>query len=350
MRRVLAVAVLLLVAAAAGYAVYWQSAARTLERGIADWAEQQRRAGYEISYRAPEIGGFPLHLEARIEAPEIAAPPGELAWRWRGPALYLHARPWAPLDFETEAPGRHEIELDEGGGGAPHVYLIDAETAKGSGSFGIDGRLAQALVALTGVTAAEAGRESEPIRIASATVRISPGRAEEHTEPSLAFLLALGGLTLPPSAESPLGRDVGKLEIEGAVMGALPEFEDEAELRDALARWRDDGGTLELDRVVADWGALELTGDGTFALDGALQPIGAMSAMIVGHDAVIDALVANGAVDPRDGSLAKVVLSVLSKPSPVDGRPELTVPLSLQDGHLWIGPAKLAPLPHIEWP
>lgn len=349
MRRVILVAVLLLIAAAAGYAVYWQSAARTLENGIADWAEQQRRAGYEVSYAAPEIGGFPLHLEARIDEPEIAAPPGELAWRWRGPALRLHARPWAPLDFETEAPGRHEIELEDGGD-APRVYLIDAETATGSGSFGIDGRLTRAVVALTGVTAAEAGREGDSLRIGSVAARIVPGRAEQHTEPSLAFLLALGGLALPPSAESPLGRDIEKLEIEGAVMGALPEVEDEAALRAALARWRDDGGTLELDRVVAYWGALELTGDGTFALDGALQPIGAMSATIVGHDAVIDALVANGAVDPRDGSLAKVVLSVLSKPSPVDGRPELTVPLSLQDGHLWIGPAKLAPLPRIEWP
>ena len=67
-----------------------------------------------------------------------------------------------------------------------------------------------------------------------------------------------------------------------------------------------------------------------------------MSTTIVGHDAVIVARV--------DGSLAKILLSVLARPSPVDGQPELTVPLTLQDGHLWIGPAKLVPLPRIEWP
>lgn len=348
MRRIFLVAIVLLVAAVAGYAVYWHSASRTLAEGIDGWAAAQRSAGYTVAYAEPEISGFPFRLEARIDTPQIAAPPGELPWRWRGPSLLLHARPWAPLDFETEAPGRHEIDVNDGG--TPRHYLIDAATAKGSGGFGIDGRLARATVALTDVTAVEVGGEDEAVRFRRIDARIMPGEAAEHTQPSLGFLVSLAGVILPSDAQSPLGGDIERLEIEGAIMGNLPEIEPGRELRDALERWRDDGGTLELGRAVVYWGALELTGDGTFALDAALQPIGAMSTTIVGHDAVIDTLVADGAVNPRDGSLAKVVLAVLARPSPVDGRPELTVPLTLQDGHLWIGPAKLARLPRIEWP
>src|SRR5690606_38258286 len=131
--------------------------------------------------------------------------------------------------------------------------------------------------------------------------------------------------------------EVETLAVVGAVMGridaaasapddASQEAPDDARLRDALARWRDDGGTLDLASAVVRWGELHLSGSGTFALDAALQPIGAMSTTISGHDAVIDALVAQGVVTPRDGGLAKILLAVLSRPSPVDGAPELTAP------------------------
>ena len=347
MRRIVAVASVLLIAVAGGYALYWHSAARTLAGGIARWVEEQRAAGYTVSLDEPEIGGFPFRLEARIGAPQMAAPPGGLPWRWRGPTLLLQAPPWAPLDFQAEAPGRHEIEWPDGG--TARRYLVEVAAAKGSGRVGLDGRLAEASIALTGVSALEFDKE-DAVLIRGVDASIVPGEAASHTEPSLGFLVALAGLTLPPDIDSPLGREVEKLEVEGAVMGPLSWNGDGGALEDTLARWRDDGGTLEVSRIIVRWGELELSGNGTFALDAALQPIGAMTATAVGHDAVIDALVAGGAVTARDGSLAKVVLSVLAQPSPVDGRPELTVPLQLQDGHLWAGPARLAPLPRIEWP
>lgn len=350
MRRVVIFAVLVVVAVVAGYAVYWQAAANTLAEGIERWAEQRRAEGYEIAYGAPEIGGFPFRLEARLEAPVITAPPGPRSWRWQGPPLLLHARPWAPLDAEASAPGRHDVEI--GSGEAARRFVVDAATATGLASFGTDGRLAEATITLADLLATEDGWEDRTLLAEAAELHVEPGAADaDHTEPSLGFRIALAGVVLPPDAANPLGREVQKLEADGAVMGRIPGDVPGGgdTLRDALSLWRDDGGTLELTRIVAWWGKLELTGSATFALDAALQPIGAMSATIAGHEATIDALVAAGTVSPRDGSLAKILLAVLSKPSPVDGAPELTAPLTLQDGWLWVGPARLIRLPVIAW-
>lgn len=357
MRRALLLVAAALTATLGGYALYWHIAAGTLADGIERWAAERRAEGYEIAYDAPAIGGFPFHLEARLDSPVIGSPEpgpetGGQRWRWAGPRLTLHARPWTPLDAQASAPGRHDLEIWDGT--EPRRYVLDATTAEGRASFGGDGRVSAASARFTDLLIAEEGHDDRNLLAETASLAVEPGAPEggDHTQPSLSFQFALGGLVLPPDAATPLGREVEALEIAGAVLGRIdvPQEAPDARLRDALARWRDDGGTLDLASVIAHWGELHLSGSGTFALDGTLQPIGAMSTTISGHDAVIDALVADGVVTPRDGGLAKILLAVLSRPSPVDGAPELTAPLTFQDGYLWVGPARLVRLPVIDWP
>jgi hypothetical protein len=105
---------------------------------------------------------------------------------------------------------------------------------------------------------------------------------------------------------------------------------------------------LELTRGSLHWGSLSLETKGTLALDGQLQPIGSLSATIEGQNEIIDAAVSAGTLKSRDAGLAKMVLSIIAKPGP-DGRPQLKAPIRLQEGHLSLGPAKIAALPHIEW-
>ena len=119
---------------------------------------------------------------------------------------------------------------------------------------------------------------------------------------------------------------------------------------EAVAGWRDDGGTVELERLVLEWGPLELEASGTLALDPAMQPIGSLTAEIRGYAETLDALVQAGAAPPRDAAIAKVVLNLLAKTPPDGGPPVLTVPLTAQDGRLFVGPVALLELPPIEWP
>ena len=99
----LTVAAILAVAAS----VYWFWWAGQLERGIAQWREQQRLGGYEVTYGGPAIDGFPFAHVARFDGPAVQAPEGAY---WRGPTLTARAALWDPRSIEISFAGRHLVE------------------------------------------------------------------------------------------------------------------------------------------------------------------------------------------------------------------------------------------------
>ena len=80
-----------------------------------------------------------------------------------------------------------------------------------------------------------------------------------------------------------------------------------------------------------------------------MQPVGAMTATVSGHGETIDALVAADVIRPRDGSIARLILTAMSKSPAEGGEPQIRVPLTAQDGYLSVGPVRLIPLPPIRW-
>jgi hypothetical protein len=91
-----------------------------------------------------------------------------------------------------------------------------------------------------------------------------------------------------------------------------------------------------------------MTANGTFALDRALQPEGALTAVIEGYGAIVDALVAENGIRPGDALLAKLGLAVLAKPGP-DGKRQITAPVTIQDGEISIAGFRLGKLPRFDW-
>ncbi len=96
------------------------------------------------------------------------------------------------------------------------------------------------------------------------------------------------------------------------------------------------------------WDALDISANGTGALDARLQPIAALSATVEGQDAIVDAAVGNSVMSAQNGDLAKMVLGLLAKPGP-DGQKQITAPLTVQDNRLYLGPATVARVPVINW-
>jgi hypothetical protein len=213
---------------------------------------------------------------------------------------------------------------------------------------GLDGDIAFATtggmaITLRGHQVAATGAATS--RVAEAELQLTlPDRAPtSHREMAVAAALRLAGLTLPRQVP-PFGDTVDLLTLAGTIKGALPQ----GPLRQALAAWRDDGGTVELQDGAIRWGTLTLAASGTLALDEALQPIGALTATIQDQNAVIDAAVAQGNLRAGDADLAKIFLGLMAQSGP-DGKRRLTVPLSLQKGRAYLGPAQVAILPRFTW-
>ena len=87
------------------------------------------------------------------------------------------------------------------------------------------------------------------------------------------------------------------------------------------------------------WDALALEANGTLSLDNQLRPQAALSAEIAGYEAVLDGFAAAGAMAVRDASIAKTFLNLMAKTKA--GRRVLEVPLSAQNGKLYVGPLPL---------
>lgn len=88
------------------YFLVWRAAAVEIEKGVLAWAEQQRAAGAQISWRAIRRDGFPFFLRVHIDRPSIEWP-GALTWS--GDRLTLDALPYDLDRMIISLPGNHAV-------------------------------------------------------------------------------------------------------------------------------------------------------------------------------------------------------------------------------------------------
>jgi hypothetical protein len=322
--RTLAVA---LIVAAAAYAGYWFLTANRLRTGLDQWAAARRAEGYATSWRQDTIDGFPWSF--RITLKDAAIARGN-DYRVAAPVVAGIA---SPLDLT-----RWHIAAPQGGSGT--AQGIDAIIAARSltGDVVLGEMVTTLSVSILQVTGA-----GEAAGQVTAEVTLPRQRPRSHREVGLDASLAVFHLTLPRPVTA-LGDTIEHCSVDLNVKGALPA----GDWRQALAAWRNDGGTLELERGDLEWGALRLEASGTFALDSAMQPIASLSASIVNHGALVDAVVAAGLLPKRNAAVVKLVLDLLAHRGS-NGQSRLTAPVTLQNGVVSIGRAEIAHVPPIQW-
>ncbi len=323
-----------LIAICTGYTVYWYSAAAEIRAGIDSWAQDRRANGWTVELGEPTVTGFPFRLNLSLQAPVLAGS-GNL-WRWEMPNAEASARPWEPTDIKMSVPGVHNLQTREG----PVVLTL----ASAEGGLNIrSGKPRKIFVRLTGVD----WSQSRKIRtqIDTLIVRIEDAvladRKTGNGVTGMGIAIDARNVTLPQAWKPPLGTGLSRMSVEAVAIGP---FEPRGTLSDALARWRNAGGALEISVLALDWEALSLRGDGTFALDENLQPQGAMVAEIGGVEKTSDALIAAGVIDARTAFAAKVANRALS----FGGGP-VRLPVSIQRQRLYLGPVPLLRLKPISW-
>jgi hypothetical protein len=334
MRRLVLSLFLVLAAACAGYTGYWVYLAHRLQAEIAPWAEAERARGTTIAWDGLAVEGFPAAIRLRFTG---AAASGDkpLPFSATAPVLLAETRVWDVRHWRVSAPQGAQAMLPSEAGGVTAAGLDGTVAIEKGGSATVD--LAGRTLAGNGVAA------GVTIAAAEAHVDLPAAAPASHRDPAFSAALRLSQVALPAAVPS-FGKEIETLSLAVTLKGALPR----GRLRDALAVWRQDGGTIELTDGTLHWGALEASANGTLALDDQLQPIGALTATIENHNAIIDAAVATGTLRAGDATLVKIVLGMLAKPG-ADGHPQLTLPVSLQNDRLYLGPAQIAALPRFTW-
>jgi hypothetical protein len=304
-------------------AVGWVVLSRQVEAQVAAWAEARRAEGYTLAWSRLDIGGFPLRFTVTLAEARIAKD----GWSAEAPAFSVDLAPWRPGRIDFAAPSL----AASGPGGALALETVAA-------ALELDGGRASRLAidgtgAIARLGAEELGRADKARLVID---RFAPEAADWRTE-SLAGQAAVWGAKPPARfAGRLLFDDPFDLDLTGTIKGPLA----------GLERWRDAGGTVELERVIFAWGPLKATGNATVSLDGEMRPLGAGTASIQGVDPTLERLAARGQVKPSDAAIAKMVLGLMSKPN-AEGASEVTVPVTAQDGRLFLGPVAILTLPRL---
>ena len=326
-------AIWVVVVALVSYVIFWFVMAEQFRDAVRDWAEDGD--GYRAAYSGLVLGGFPLLVRLTVEDASLSRPG---FWAWRGPRVVLESRPWSPWRIRIWAPGEFELELP--GANGPAAWKGGARELSAEVAFEGD-RISDGRIRISGLElAAAAGR----LAVASGTFRLSVLGGVDADHLTAAADLRVEAMDVEAPGELPLGQHLGRIALAARVMGGIGRGPE------ALAQWRDKGGTVEVTDLALDYGPLEARASGTVALDGAMQPVGAFTARIRGFFQTVDALKDRGLIRARDAVTAKVVLGVLARNPGDGGPPALNLAVTVQDGKVYVGPVALAEVPEIHWP
>ncbi len=334
----LTVAVLLLAALSGGYAWYRSYVAQQLGIALNNWILARTAEGYRIDADiAPETGGW-LTAVQRLSDVAIAAPRDD--WEIRLPALSISVATLDPFTVDFIPHPSFDLRYTV----ADAEYRIAGAIRRGTLGFTYDtsGQANSAFVRdLSGTFEGAVGLDIGSMQ-ADAKFDPAAAGADGHT---VKIVLGLEGATLLQPANLPLGNLIKRIEIGAYVSGPLQP----GRPSESLAAWRDAGGVLQIEKLFADWGPLAVTAEGTVALDGQMQPLFAGTATVRGYSEAIDALAQAGMMQPNQATGAKIALAAMAKPADDGGPPAAKLPLTIQDGFLFVGPIKLAQMPKILW-
>ncbi len=344
MRYLILIATVLV--ALTAYTVFWFHVKGEVEGNVAAWVAEERAAGETVKYSSIEIGGYPFRIEATVSKPVFGHVSPARDWTVQGDTLRVIAAPWNLRHIVAYHEGPFEIHygIVRSDGRRRTIDLSGKSDAAGASAVWKGGKWDHgdfetsnlSLMAQNAVAPLTVGHLEFHVRL------LHPGTPEESggiDQPGQSeYAIEASDVSFPGATDKPFGKAMQSfntvLEVHGDKPFAFSVPEIEA--------WRDAGGTVDVKSFALDWGPLHASVMGSLALDEANRPTGALTAKFTDYDALVDAL--GGATKSGQDPGLKQFLNSLTQAS---GQPQgtLTLPFSMQDGTLYLGPVAVATVP-----
>jgi hypothetical protein len=342
-RRLVIWSVAVLAVAGLAYGTLWRLAESHFRAATLTWIEQRKGEGYRISHTRLATGGFPAVVRITLSDPTIIGPGAGGSWSWSGEKAVAEISPLDPKQVTVRLAGDQRFGHAVGA----RRFYYEGTAAELTVDATPGGWLPVGAVTVRDLTLRpDGGGDAVVVARLDVAARGDPGAPADHRTATYEFTLEAADVGLPRALGLPLGGDVTRLALTATLIGTL----EAGPWPEALDRWRDAGGTLEVTRLELVYGPLTLTADGILALDEANQPIGAFNARIVGAARTVDALRRRGLIEDMNAVAAKMALGLMARKPADGGEPVVEIPLTLQDRTLLAGPVAVAVIPEIRWP
>lgn len=310
------------------YTVKW------LEGEVSSTKARLEQQGYTISYSSVAITGNPLLLEIRFENPSLKAPQG--AWEWQGSGLVVSLYPWQPSVLRCSFPGDQKVTPPKN---IPlSLGTLSVEGALGTFTLSSQGNVEQVDLTTKAITSL-VGSQVQPVSVKKLSLSLSqlsnPLNAKFTFETEVANLESL--LKVPPLDYS----------MTLTINGELSGYASKTSFPRSLSEWRDGGGVMEITSFSFVWPPIRAEAEGTLTLDKNMYLLGSFSSKITGYQEALKDMVKLGWIKKKKALTASFVLELFTTPQG-DGSKQLTVPVTLQNGVVSIGPAPLIKLQPLE--
>jgi hypothetical protein len=291
-----------------------------------------------------DIAGFPFSFEAWLKGITISGKVARGPWEWRAEKAIVHLAPWRGRDARFELTGKHKLRFHAGR--VPMDVELTTTSAPGEVQITGTGQLVLIKISATKIKAREVTTGSRfAADKASLQLSLHPKGKAGNADPSADLIMELNGIDLPEKLSRYLAPKLTRLATEIQVLSSLPL----PVTRHRLARWREEGGSLEVRNLALEWGPVKIDGSGTLTLDKGLQPEASFAARITGFEETADALVAAGLIRTQDAHGVKMLLSLMSRRTSPGKGAEIRVPITIQERAIFVGPARLTRMPKIRW-
>ncbi|PQA87955.1 DUF2125 domain-containing protein [Hyphococcus luteus] len=297
----------------AGYWLLWRAGAAEMKKGVADWVEDQRNAGFEVSHGALKAEGFPFFLRVHVATPEIAAPG---VWRWRTERLTLDALPYDLNRLIFSVRSEQHVETADYG-----AWRVNADDFR----FSIANDKARGWVFAMNVGDAHAVRDEDNAN--AAVEQLVFDLAPSAEDPAM-LVLSLAAANIKAAAPD------GAFRLNG-VQTVMAATQTQA-LGDA-DRWRQAGGEFIINGFNAQLDEAKLSVAGTLSLDAARHPKGALKTEIVAPESFVKALSQLGLMSEEEADSAGAALTLAA----IAGGGKISAPIEFNGGAAHLAGVKI---------
>ena len=305
-----------------------------MQSNVDKWTADGERQGVEFRYATLKVSGYPFWFNLRFENITLRTKTST-TWEWRAPVIKAKFRPWQRSRVFLDLSGRHRIL------GAQNILFVapklDAifhNLNHSTRSIAINGEDFRFEISPTVKFSAKNALFKLNWNADNGTKKKSP----------LGINLALNSLTVPEAWKWPIANEITSISIATHLEGSIRHLRNQ----EGLIDWRNNGGVLELTRFSLEQGPFRLDGDGTFALDDNLQPMGSVVMRIKGSREIVEALLERNMIGIGQATVLKLMLVALESQSYGD-LSQIKVPLSIQNHKLYLQSLKLMNFPKFEW-
>ena len=316
------------------HAIYWWLAAGEMRQAVETWIADWREKGYEVTHGDLGIGGYPLQVQASLPFPAVIDP-GK-AWSWQAEGVQLQTTLWEPTRYEMTIRGDQAVTAPIAG----RDVAMDISTANTLivANFSVTGQFRSGSIRIDEL------KGSAPDLAATVLAQrlvfeldLPDTPPEAHTDPAGDLTIIADQVTLPKAYAGPLGQNVDRVSMRFNALGPLKR----GDLKQVLADWRDAGGVVEVPWLRGEWGDLTVDAKGTVTLDEEFRPLAAFDSALGGLSQTLDTLTDAGMIKKKTTRIVKLGLALLSSTS-ASGKPVIKLPVSIQDGQVYLGPVAVA--------